>query len=85
MEIMYIKGKNGGFSKLYTCSSFSLEIIFDAKSTVYVHTSFCQFNRPKMIKAALKKKESLNCLHIYTSETYIFYRDHYAKITNRVS
>lgn len=74
-------GTKGGSLKLYTCSNFPLEIIFDAESTGYVHTTFCRLSRLKKTKAALKNN-GLNFFfffHIYTSETYIFYRDHCTK------
>lgn len=54
---------------------------FDAESTGYVHTTFCRLSRLKKTKAALKNN-GLNFFfffHIYTSETYIFYRDHCTK------
>lgn len=54
---------------------------FDAESTGYVHTTFCRLSRLKKTKAALKNN-GLNVFfffHIYTSETYIFYRDHCTK------
>lgn len=58
---------------------------FDAESTGYVHTTFCRLSRLKKTKAGLKNN-GLNFFfffHIYTSETYIFYRDHCTKkITN---
>lgn len=47
-------GTKGGSLKLYTCSNFPLEIIFDAESTGYVHTTFCRPSRLKKTKAALK-------------------------------
>lgn len=74
-------GTKGGSLKLYTCSNFPLEIIFDAESTGYVHTTFCRLSRLEKTKAALKNN-GLNFFfffHIYTSETYIFYRDHCTK------
>lgn len=47
-------GTKGGSLKLYTCSNFPLEIIFDAESTGYVHTTFCWPSRLEKTKAALK-------------------------------
>lgn len=81
---MYTRGTLVASSKLYTCSTFPLEIIFDAKSTEYVHTTFCQLNRLETTKAALKKN-GLNCLHvIYTKVKHILQRSLHKNHKQRV-
>lgn len=75
-----------GSSKLYTCSTFPLEIISGAKSTVYVHTTFLSVERTRDGQSSSSKERSkFSSYYIHKSETYIFYRDHYTKITNRES
>lgn len=81
MAIMHTMGTLVASSKLYTCLTFPLEIIFDAKSTVYVQTTSLQLNGLETTKAALKKN-GLNCLHIIYTKVK---RTYFTEITTQRS
>lgn len=81
----YTMGTKGGSLKLYTCSNFPLEIIFDAESTGYVHTTFCRLSRLEKTKAALKNN-GLNFFfffsYLHKWNVHILQRSLHKKITN---
>ena len=74
-------GTQVGSPRLYTCSIFPLEIIFDAKSTVYVQTAFCQLSGLETTKAALEKNGLNRPRIIYTKVK----RTYFTEITTQRS